>query len=286
MKKLLVLLVGLSLLASCGSPVKILKDEIKKSGHLMYQNPIAHAGPGTLIGGSPKQMMYVASPQTCFSDSDELPVKLRQTTSIALPDIAKTINVSGNLNAELVNLLGAGQSPIGIGTNFKRVKQISLSFEDVSLEYLDAIAVKYYYDNVMDQTCKDFLDQVGFIVQAIKVGKMKFEFTGSSGGKIALSTPVLEEILKLGLGTEFSIENKYSLIIKTPKYLGYQLGQLRKKDNGFVFYRAVKEKKNRWVFESINVFSGGKSFASNLKYSSGYRRRISEASIVKNSIYK
>lgn len=251
----------------------------------MYQNPIAKAGTGTLIGGRPNSMMYVADPQTCFNDNYELPVQLRRIDHIELPDIAKTIKVEGGVNADLLNVLGTGEAPIRAGVGFNKVQTIELSFEDVQLEYLDSVAIKYYYDNVMDETCKDFLDQVGFIIQAIKVGKMRFVFTDKNGAKIELSTPVIEDILRLGVDIEYSIENRYSLIIETPKYLGYQLGQLRKSDNGYTLYRASTTKKNQYVFKSINVFQGGKSWGVATQYSSGYRYRASEASIVKQSIY-
>lgn len=239
---------------SCGNPVKILKKEINKQGYILYQNPIEHAGSGTLVGGPPSHMMLVAHPQTCFPDTNEFEQGIRHNDPVVLPDIAKSITTSGNMNIELLDLLGTGSGVMEIGAGFDVVETIKLSFEDVSVEYLDSVMLKVYYDNMMDSVCKEFLDQVGFVVQALKVGKMKFEFTNNSGALIELTTPIIEDIVKLGFDVQWRIENKYSLVIETPKYLGYQLGQLRKKDNGFAFYRAATIKKNKYQFKSMNVF--------------------------------
>lgn len=239
---------------SCGNPVKILKKEISKAGYIQYQNPIEEAGTGTLVGGPPSHMMYVAHPQTCFPDDPEIGLNFRKTDRINLPSIAKKITTEGSVNVELLEVLGTGSSPIGIGVGFDLVKTIELEFKDVTVEYLDSVLLKSYYDNGMDETCKDFLNEVGFVIQALRVGQMKFQFTSNGGGKIELSAPVIEQILSLGIDVSWRVENKYTLVIDTPKYLGFQMGQLKEKDNGMALYRAAKVKKNKYVFESISVF--------------------------------
>lgn len=272
------------LFVSCGNPVNILKKEINKAGYILYQNPIEEAGTGTLVGGPPSHMMYVAHPQTCFPDDPELGLNFRKTDSVSLPSIAKKITTSGKVNADLIEVLGAGSSPIGVGVGFDMVKTIELQFQDVSVEYLDSVLLKTFYDNSMDDVCKDFLNEVGFVIQALRVGKMKFEFTNKTGAKIELSAPVVEQILNLGIDVGWSIENRYTLIIETPKYLGYQLGQLRAKDNGMALYRAATVKKDKYVFESISVFDVNEK-SNNLRRSLSRREIPEGASLLPHSVY-
>jgi hypothetical protein len=284
----LVLLVSSFILFSCGNPVKILKKEIRKKGYILYQTPIAHAGTGTLVGGPPSGMMLVSHPQTCFPDLPELGYQIRRIDNVNLPNIARKITVSGNLNVELLNVLGAGAAPIGVGAGIDNVQEIELTFEDAQVEYLDSVLLKTYHDQVMDQVCKDFLDQVGFVVQALKVGKMKFEFKRRNGARIELTTPVLEDIVSIGVGVDYEIENRYTLVINTPKYLGYQLGQLRKKDGGYAFYRANKIKRDKYVFKSINVFqsdSRRKRMATRFAPMLLHGRDLDKASMKNHAIY-
>lgn len=246
-------------LVSCGNPVKILKKEIQKAGYILYQNPIEEAGTGTLIGGPPSHLMYVAHPQTCFpDDAFDGELQLRKSDRVVLPSIAKKITTEGKVNAELIEVLGAGSNPIGVGVGFDLVKTIELQFKDVTVEYLDSVLLKSFYDDGMDEVCKDFLNETGFIIQALRVGQMRFEFTSSGGTKIELSAPVVEQILDLGIDVEWRVENKYTLVIETPKYIGFQLGQLKEVDNGMSLYRAAKVKKNKYQFESISVFSSSR----------------------------
>lgn len=141
------------------------------------------------------------------------------------------------------------------------MQEIQLEFHDVSVEYLDSVILKTFYDQQMDSVCQNFLNEMGFIVQALKVGKMKFQFKSKNGTSIALTVPMVEQILNLGVDLSWHIENEYSLIIDSPKYLGFQLGQLKKSDQGMSFYRAAKVRNNKYIFRSISVFDPHKSLA-------------------------
>lgn len=285
-QKLLLLSVVALTLISCGNPVKILKKEINKAGYILYQNPIEEAGTGTLIGGPPSHMMYVAHPQTCFpDDAFEAGFELRKRDRVVLPSIAKKITTEGKVNAELIDVLGAGSSPIGIGVGFDLVKTIELQFKDVTVEYLDSILLKSFYDNGMDEVCKEFLNQTGFIIQALRVGEMRFEFTSNSGSKIELSGPVIEQILNLGVDVGWRVENRYTLIIETPKYIGFQLGQLKEIDNGMALYRAATVKKDKYVFESISIFEQKKNGRFTRRRSLSRRDLPDQANINKYGLY-
>jgi hypothetical protein len=251
----------LFIFVSCGNPVKILKKEIKKQGYIMYPQAIEQAGTGTLLGGSPNAVAYVAHPDTCFPTNIEPTQFLRRIDNVVLPSKAKKINTSGKLNAELIGVIGNGNGAISAGAGFSRVQEMELQFHDVQVEYFDLIHLKRYYNDYLDPTCKDFLNEVGFISQALKVGKMKFKFKSKNGFNIKLSAPVVEQILDLGVDLDYHIENEYTLVIDTPKYMGYQLGQLRYEDEGVSLYRASTVKRNKYQFKSISLFDDSRRVA-------------------------
>ena len=245
----------LPVITSCGnSAVRVLKNEIKKRGYIMYQNPLEDARTGTLVGGSPSFQAYISHSTTCFKDDVEGFEKLRRVSKVTLPNIAKTIHTSGSVNAELMEVLGTGSSPIGGGIDFNRIKSINLTFSDVEVEYIDLVLLKEYYHSIMSDDCKQFLDTVGFVVQAIKVGKMTFTFNDQQDVKIGLTSPVVEDLLDINADIEWSVKNEFQLEIKSPKYLGFQLGQIRLQDEGVAIYRATTVKKDKYQFESISIF--------------------------------
>ena len=69
----------------------------------------------------------------------------------------------------------------------------------------------------------------------------------------------IEEFIDVDFDVDWRIENKYSLVISTPKYIGYQLGRIRRKDEGFVFKRSTKIKKDRFVWKKERIFSKPKA---------------------------
>lgn len=265
---------------SCGNPVKILSREIKKAGYIKYNSPIENAGTGTLIGGPPNSMMYVANPQTCFPDANDLGLKLRFEDKIVLPKIARRMETSGSANADLIEVLGAGANQIGVGFGFDRVQNITLDFEDVSVVYMDSVALKTYYDLFISDVCKTFLNEVGFIIQALKVGKMRFKFTDKYGGAIELSAPVLVQILNLGIDVGYSIENSYELVIDSPMYLGFQLAQLKYEDEGVALYRASTVKKNKYQFINMATFNTGNSDRVAARGMRSFKARFDAASLI------
>ncbi|MCT4643020.1 MAG: hypothetical protein N4A33_12085 [Bacteriovoracaceae bacterium] len=251
LKSVLKLSVLLSVLVSCGNPVKIMKKEIKKSGHIMFANPIEDASIGTMIGGTPKRLSYITASDTCFNDDGF--EGLKQSTSVDLPSIAKTIEVGGEVKFDMLSVLTNGTLSIKAGVGFDKVSSFAISFEDVSIEYFDLVMLARFY-NHMDSECKSFLNEFGFVAQALKVGKMKFVFYDKVGGEIDLSLGGIADIIDLGIGVDFEVTNNYQLNVKTPKYIGYQVGRLLESDNGVSLYRASKVRGNKFIFEDISLF--------------------------------
>jgi hypothetical protein len=106
----------------------------------------------------------------------------------------------------------------------------------------------------MDDTCKQYLDIGGFIFQALRVGKLKYSFYNKNGGRIELSLANIQQILDISGKLSYSIENSASLVFTGPRFIGFQLGRLRKEDHGVGLYRATKTKNNKWVWEALNIF--------------------------------
>jgi hypothetical protein len=107
----------------------------------------------------------------------------------------------------------------------------------------------------MSQICKDYLDKIGFIIQALGVDEMEFKFYDSTGGKIQLSVDNVSQYIGIAAGVSWSVDNTYSLIITTPKFIGYQLGALRRSDGGLALYRANRADGDQFIFEKLDVFT-------------------------------
>lgn len=205
--------------------MEALYREIKRTGHIVYQNPLTYAGPGTMVGGTPKRLSLVAPPETCFpSEVDDVPTELRQIDETVLPTRSEVLSVGFESNIELINFMSSGNPVLGAGVNFNTVHQIALKMEGVHLEYLDSIKLTRFYLNLMDPVCKDYLEVVAFIIQAIKVDRLEFTFYSKTEGAINIDLDNINEIIDISVDLNFHIENNVNLIIESPKYIGYQLG--------------------------------------------------------------
>jgi len=129
-----------------------------------------------------------------------------------------------------------------------------LEMRGVHVEVMDQIHLVEFYQRYMADICKDYLEIVGFIIQAIKVDELLFTFYRKNNTVINIDMDKINQYLDISLDLEVEIEEGTRLVIKTPKYIGYQLGSLRKADNGFSLSRASSFRFNKWIFEEIGVF--------------------------------
>jgi hypothetical protein len=256
MKKPFFLLSLLFLLcSSCKEQLDYMNKEIIRTGHIPYSVPLQFAGPGTLIGGQPNKLNLIAAPETCFpSMIDGVPTNLKEIDSTSLPKRNYLFNITGNMKIKVFDFLKTGNSVIRIGTNFHVVQSMTLEMKGASVEYFDSVKLTQFYRESMSPLCKDYLDKVGFIIQALKVDKLIFEFKDAYGHGIELSMQNLENIVDIDFDVNWKVENKTQLIIETPKYIGYQLGSLQRKEDGMILYRATQTKKNKFVFKPIALF--------------------------------
>ena len=106
----------------------------------------------------------------------------------------------------------------------------------------------------MRQTCKDYLDDVGFVIQALITDSMKINIQQIGGTNIGLNSDNIANFIEFEAGVDWRIVDEYTVEISTPKYIGYQLGRLKLEDEGRVLYRAMTADEDRFVFEPISLF--------------------------------
>lgn len=260
-KKFIFAVTGSLFLVACNT-MKSFNDEIKQAGYIPYSTPLQYAGPGTLIGGRPSKLNLIANPSTCFpTEIDGVPTNLLKIDYTTLPTKERTVTTSGKANVDLLNTFGTGNPLFKIGAKFNSVKTMTLTMKGIHVEYLDSVLLSGFYHNQMSEICKDFLDKVGFIIQAMKVDELEFTLYDRKGGKIDFSLNNLNQYIDIAAGVEFIVENKTTLKITTPKYIGYQLGRLIKEDKGLSLYRASTVKMDKYNFVSLVLFEDKQEYA-------------------------
>ncbi|SMF02128.1 hypothetical protein [Pseudobacteriovorax antillogorgiicola] len=242
---------------SCGNADEYFRDKIQGYGYISYETPMEHAGTGTLVGGKPGELKIVAAPDTCFPPK---PLRgrykdLRKIDRTTLSSESYELSFGGRLSIDVLrNMLNQGGPGVKLVAESNLVKNVDLKIDDVEVEYLDLVLLSEFYNKKMRATCKDFLNDFGFIVQALRIGKMTLEFFNSYGSKLDLTVTGIAGLVDLGVGTEFKIVNKSQLVITTPKYVGYQIGRLLDSDYGKSLYRASRTKRGLFFFENIALF--------------------------------
>ena len=247
------------LLVSC-NPMKALYKEIRSYGYIVYKTPLEYSGPGTIIGGSPEHMQVMAPPQECFPDKvGGQDTGLRFFDNSTLPSSKRTVSASADASVDLLEMASAEGATVSAGAKYEIVNTLELKMEGVHIEYFNGPNLTRFYRQHMDGICKDYLDIGGFVIQAIRVEKMNYTFYNEQGLEIDLDMDNVEEILNIDVGLKYSVENNTSLVFESPRYIGYQLGRLRIRDQGLSLFRSTEIKRGKWVWKSQNVFDEGNS---------------------------
>jgi len=251
---------GAATVVGCGdaTPEDYLRADLLNLGFIPYESPLAQAGTGTLVGGSPYQMTLVAPPQTCFPDKNPANNDLlRVVDETDLPSKATSFRVTGNARLGLVDALSKGNAPLSVGVQFEKAQAIEFSYTRPKREYFDSVKLTSYYRDSMPSVCKDYLDKVGFITEAVKVDEMHFKFFSSNGTALDLSLVDPKSLLEVSLGTNWQVINKTELVVSTPKYIGYRMGRLMRSDNGVSLCRSSKvTKEGKYDFQCMDMFQG------------------------------
>jgi len=251
--------IGALHLAACGNsdPEQLLRAEVLNVGFIPYETPLEFAGTGTLVGGNPYEMQLIAPPEACFPNAIEgSPTQLRVVDNTELPMKSNSFQLSGSARVGLVDALGKGNSPISAGVSFDQAQKVDFSYTRPKREYFNSIKLTGFYRERLPEICKDYLDKVGFISEAIKVDEMRFRFYRASGAAINLTTIDPKTMLEIGLGTSWQISKLYELVITTPKYIGYRMGRLTRGDNGVSLCRSNKiSSEGKYLFQCIDTFN-------------------------------
>lgn len=245
---------------SCKSedPVSELNALVREYGFIGFFAPVSTADPGTLLAGRPSSVAYVAPSQDCFPDD-------RVQRYVDDSNISRRYSYlfQGNLG-----FLAGGNPIISGGLGLEDEMYVEIELNGIQIEYMSSIDISEYYIDGMSEVCREYLDNVGFIVQSLLTDNMTMRVYNRRGRQIGLNSDNIGQFFSFDIGVDWEIIDEYTVEVTTPKYIGYQLGQLRKSDAGMVLYRAMQvSKKDQYVFEKIGVFQDAddiEEFADNL----------------------
>tara|TARA_Y100000768_G_scaffold388927_1_gene388839 strand:- start:30849 stop:31649 length:801 start_codon:yes stop_codon:yes gene_type:complete len=225
-------------------PVSALNGLMGEYGFIGYENPLENSGTGVMLAGRPTALAYVAPADDCFN-----PEAIPREYDRQHFDMKKTYNFHGDLG---FTVFGSALFGAGFGLTNKHIVEVELN--GLTIEYMSSIDVTHWYRNGMDDVCKDYLDDVGFVIQAAMVDSMKIKISNLKGTNLSLNADNISQYIGINLGVEYSFLDEYTLEITTPKYVGYQLGRLRLEDEGRTLYRAMVAEDDQFIFEPIGLF--------------------------------
>jgi len=224
-------------------PLSALNDLVKPMGYIGWQNPLKNTTTGTMVGGRPSAVSFVAPASDCFGED------VRRYEDFSEYSTVKTYNFQGSLG-----FLLAGNPILSAGLGLNKSVFVQVELSGLTTEYMSSIDVTDWYQNGMSNTCKQYLNDVGFVMQALKADKLKITFAKKSGVAINLDADNISQYIGIAVGVDWSIQDNTTIVINTPKYIGYQLGRLRLDDEGRSLWRAMTTKDDKYVFERIALF--------------------------------
>lgn len=250
----LVLFFSVCLLTSCGNPMEQFYKELKNYGYIPYKTPMKSSGTGTLIGGSPEALQIIANPYTCFPDLEGELDNYRFRDDSTLPKTSQHFYVDSDVQVEVFEVLEAGSPSIKAGVQLRNVSTMELEFNGIHIEYIDSVKVIDYYRERMSDVCRQYIENVGFVIQAIVADEMRFSLYTSDGGNVDIDVENIEQYIDVSVDTEWEIIRNTTLVIKTPKFIGYQLAKMKEVDRGLLMSRTAKVELGKWVYEDLPVF--------------------------------
>jgi len=225
-------------------PNKAIDGLVKDFGYIGYQNAVENAGTGTLIGGRPDAVSYVAHPDDCFD---------REIITRHTDRSEYTRKYSYKFQGSLGFLL-SGNFILGAGLSLKKDITVEIELSGLTTEFMSSIDVTDWYMNGMSETCRLYLNDVGFVIQALKAEKLSIAFKKVSGNSIGLNLDNVSEYVEFQTGVDWEIVDETRIEITTPKYIGYQLGRLRLEDDARSLWRAMSVVDDKYFFERIALF--------------------------------
>lgn len=235
--------------SGCAPSLSALDKYVQSQGFIPYTTPTQNVGPGTILGGTPSELTFVASPETCF------PASLIHSDPTSLPSEASSITATGSLGVSLSNMaaqLVGGWTAQG-SVSFSKLQQVQLQVGNAEIDWMDLVELESFYATGLSPGCQSYLNLTGFVLEGLKVDQLSFQFIDNSGAAIDLTAAYMG--IGGNIGTSWSVQNKTTLVISSPTYLGYQVGSLRNSSQGLVLYRAADVSNGQFDFKPLSIFS-------------------------------
>lgn len=227
-------------------PVSELNALVKPYGFIGFQNAMERGEGGThtgiLVGGRPTALAYVSNYESCFPKNDFLPRYEDKA------NISKTYHYSfqGNLG-----FLTLGIPIVSAAIGLQKSMTVDVELNGLVIEYMDSIDVTDWYREGMRSTCRDYLDEVGFLIQTIHTDSMKISIKRLGGTNVGLNSENVGNFFQFEAGVNWEIIDNKTIEITTPHTLGYQIALMKPEDNGQALYRAMSTENDAFVFERI-----------------------------------
>jgi hypothetical protein len=254
-------------------PISALNGLVKEYGFIGYENPLENSGTGTMLAGRPTALSYIAPADECFSQDG-----LERHFDKQHFNRSYNYKFQGNLG---FTVFGSALFSAGLGLN--KTHTVNVELNGITIEYMSSIGITDWYRNDMSQTCKEYLDDVGFVIQALITDSMKISISKVGGTNIGLSADNISEFVQFEAGVDWQIVDAYTVEITTPKYIGYQLGRLRLEDQGRTLYRAMTAEDDQFIFEAISLFPDMP--APEVPFAANKQRKDSPSELDQNSVF-
>lgn len=254
MRKFLPLLLAALPLGSCKDPRSVLDKAIQDKHFIPYELPHPYTRVGTVMHGTNKEMYVVYRPERCFP---ELPGdrSLRWVMPTDLPSEYRSIQFDFSAKANVI--LNLGTPTITLKASASYVKSVELEFGGASVEYLEEGNFKQYLAGGMPSECRAALEENPFIGQGLRVETMRFVFKEAAGTSVDLDAK-LSEVVDISGHVSWKVEDKYTLVIETPKYIGYRMARVSgTPDRPRLEYATTTDKDGAWIFRAVRDFTQG-----------------------------
>ena len=224
---------------------------IQNQGFVPFVSPISNTLPGSLFAetSSESNLISVAPYSECFE-----PKALRYERELDLPSQTKKMKIKSNI--DLSQMTGTGNPLFKFNYNSSVVRELNIELKGAREILLNARYFARFFHSELDDFCKyDLIEQgLFYISESLKVEKMKMSFTNSAGGIIEISADNLNEFIEFESEVEWEILNKYELLVSSPKFIGYKIGKLERKDGLIIMSEANVVDGNSFTFEKKYSF--------------------------------
>ena len=249
-----------STLISCGNALDKYYENIRKMKFIPWESPRDDASTGTIFYGENMEDLMVEFPaDVCFPKNDTA-YPLRYSTNIEIAQRIKENKISAKGFLQFFTALAAGSPSITAGAEIESVKSIKFSVKGAKREYIPLGLLDHWLtgnfpgqDLGIARLCRSSLtdyEGMSFVIEALNVSSMQFEFYNKHNGKISLSEENISNFLSFDFNLSWNIINGTILSFETPKYIALRLAQIAKVSNHGIDYLISKhtDKHGAFVF--------------------------------------